>query len=184
MSEKIKRCRKCNYVDKPPVKYRIYEEFLPEEVELLVISESPPPGEKPDYLYNLQNRDRLRTLLSKVLGVSQEEVPKFLKERGIFWTVAVKCRPQSKKELREMGKNCVEVLREEINELRPNRILALGKLAEKAILEIRPKVEVNFDRHPLYMARFELEGLKRLKKYLKGEGRISSSDSQRPCRLQ
>ncbi len=159
-------------MDKPPVKYKIYEEFLPSEVSLLVISESPPPGEKPDYLYNLGHPDRLRSLLSKVLGVPEKEVPAFLKSRGIFWTVAVKCRPRSKRDLKEMERNCLEVLREEIYALKPRRILALGKVAERGIRKIEPEFPVSFDRHPLYMARFEREGLKRIKRELMGKEKI------------
>ncbi len=136
---------------------------MPKELNLLIVSESPPPGKKPDYLYNLGSRDRLRALLSKVLEVPEERVPEFLRSKGILWTVAVKCRPKRKEDLKKMEKNCLEVLRLEIEVLRPKKILALGKVAERMIRKIDPPIPVFFDRHPLYMARFEKEGLKRLK---------------------
>ena len=161
----IKNCKKCSYVDKPPCIFKIYEKFLPKRLKTLVISESPPPGAKRDYLYNLENNDRLRKVLAKAFGCKEKDVVKLLIKNNVFWTTAIKCRPLSFKNLEEMRKNCLEILKKEIEILKPKRIVVLGKrVGWKSIKELSIKnIEIKKEFHPLYLARFKKERIKKLK---------------------
>ncbi len=158
----------CEVVDKPPCIFRIYERYLPKDLRTLVVSESPPPGRKRDYIYNLSSRDRLRRVLSKVFGVNESEVINYLMSNGVFWSTAIKCRPLSKSHLKFMRSNCVYVLTEEIRVLKPRRIVALGRYAWESVNEALvkagvPNVDVVKHYHPLYLSRFLRSELPRLK---------------------
>jgi len=167
IQDKIAGCRLCSFIDKPPCIHRIYERFLPSKVRVLVVSESPPPGRKPDYLYNLGHSDRLRSVLAIVFQVEQSQVVNELVNKGIFWTTAVKCRPPSKRCIEEMRRNCTWILEEEIRELRPVKIVALGKTAWESLAEIKvEKAVIEKDYHPLYIARFKRERLGNLREKL------------------
>lgn len=148
----IKNCDLCSgmYIDKPCLTHNIYHKFMPSRLAALVVSESPPPGNKKDYLYNIFNRDNLRDVLAKILGLNNSEVVYYLVSKRIFWTTAVKCRPRDKNSIEAMRKNCVNILRFEINTLNPSLIVAFGKTAQKSIREIRPRAEVFETNHPLY----------------------------------
>lgn len=158
IQEVISKCSKCLVVDKPPCVFKIYERYLPKELITLVVSESPPPGRKQDYIYNLESRDRLRRVLGEVLGIDEGEVINYLMNHGIFWSTAVKCRPISKSYLRGMRRNCVYVLTEEIKRLRPKRIVALGRYAwesvDEALTKLNLRINVVKHYHPLYLRRF------------------------------
>lgn len=164
--EAVESCRKCVVIDKPPCIYRVYEKFLPTSIETLVVSESPPPGRKEDYIYNLGSRDRLRSVLAYILGVREDSVPEKLLNHKIFWTTAVKCRPISKSMIESMRRNCVPILELEVVSLSPKRILALGTVAWKSIEELEVKVPVEKFYHPLYLARFRRGEFWKLKKLL------------------
>lgn len=160
----IEDCNKCEIVDKPFVKYRVYEKYLPNKVETLVISESPPPGFKNDFIYNIEHFDRLRQVLSKIFNISEREIVEFLKSNGIFWTTAIKCRPKRKKNLEMMRRNCLEVLRSEIECLNPSKIIVLGKIAWKSINDLKiENVSILRHYHPLYLARFKKTRLTELR---------------------
>ena len=164
LHEAIENCHKCKFIDKPPCKFMIYHRFLPSKVKTLVISESPPPGFKDSYIYNLNCRDRLRNVLAKAFNVSESEVVGILIDHGVFWTTAIKCRPPSFRDLEFMRRNCLDILRFEIEVLKPNRILALGsRVAWKSIRDLKvASIPVIMDYHPLYIARFRRDRLKSL----------------------
>ncbi len=165
----IKNCKKCVVVDKPPSIFRIYERYVPKPLKTLVISESPPPGRKKNYIYNLGEGDRLRRVLAKVFEVPEENVIDFLMRQGIFWSTAIKCRPISKSKLEEMRRKCVEVLKLELSILKPRRVVALGKVAIKSISEVPlAGIKVIEYYHPLYVVRFRRSELTVLRKVLLG----------------
>lgn len=169
VQEVICSCKKCVVVDKPPCIYRIYDEYLPGKVRVLVVSESPPPGFKSDYIYNVSRRDRLRQVLAVVFGVPQDRVTDLLVENGVFWSTAVKCRPVSKGYIESMRRNCVDILDLEIKHLTPKKILALGVVAWKSIEELNVEgIPIVKHYHPLYLARFDRGRLPVLKRLILG----------------
>jgi uracil-DNA glycosylase len=181
LEEGIRKCNLCNYVDKPFLKQSVYS-WLPEKVRVLAIGESPPPGRKEGSLYNLQRFDRLRLSLSLILKVEPREVLQFLRRSGVFFTASVKCRPPTRKSLPEMRKNCVPRLIEEIEVLRPQKIVAMGRFASTSIGEIYkipvPReltkissarcrdLEIFFTPHPNYVFRFARELSSKIAKIL------------------
>ncbi len=163
--EALEACRKCDFIDKPFLVHGAYEWWLPGEVKLLLIAESPPPGQKPDFFYNLGAPDRLRRNLKAILGleVPDTEVPRWLRESGIFLTSAVKCRPirpggwaRDERLLRQMALNCTAILDLELRALRPKKVVVMGKVAELAsgTLGLRP---YRTFPHPNYIVRFRRE---------------------------
>jgi len=160
----IRECKKCRVTGKPFIEHRVYKQFLPSRVRVLVVSESPPPGAKEDYLYNLACRDRLRVALGKAFNVNEKKVPATLMEKRVFWTTAVKCRPPSRKHIEAMRRNCLSILEKEIRELRPQKIVALGTTAWRSISELGIKeIPVVRGYHPLYTIRFRRQELSKLK---------------------
>ena len=165
----VAECRECPYIDKPYIEHHVFELYAPQQLGVLVISESPPPGRKPDFLYNLEHSDRLRRLLAKAFSVPEQEVPRWLSSRGAFWAMAAMCRPPSKGLVKHMASRCRRVLAEIIELAKPRCIAVLGRVAEESYraissgLRYRP-ARVLVDRHPLYVARFERH---RLDSYLK-----------------
>lgn len=165
----IASCGRCKFVDKPPCLHRVYERFLSPRLVTLVISESPPPGPKPDYLYNLGGRDRLRSVLARVFGVDEREVPVFLARHGVFWTTAVKCRPPSRADVEPMRARCVSILRLELEVLRPRRVVALGRAAWRSVEEAgASRLLACKHYHPLFLARFMKRGLPELRRCVLG----------------
>lgn len=151
---RIERCDRCRgvYVDKPCIIHNIYARYMPSKPLTLVVSESPPPGFKHDYLYNISNRDRLRNVLARVFNIDSSDVIGYLFNKHVFWSTAVKCRPLSKKYIEVMRRNCREILGLEINVLKPGILVALGKIASKSFseLSLKPDFEAH---HPLYYSR-------------------------------
>ena len=163
----IASCDRCSFIDKPPCIYKVYERFLPDNVRVLVVSESPPPGYKHSYIYNLDYNDRLRRVLAKTFHVPEGKLIEYLMKNNIFWTTAVKCRPLSKKHIEYMRRNCLDILSFEINILKPEKITALGRTAWRSIDELRIKdISVRKYYHPLYLARFMGDGLEVLKSFI------------------
>ncbi len=148
---------RCNFIDKPFVEHSVYYRYS--DVNVLVLSESPPPGKKPDFLYNLGHRDRLRKTLAKFFGLSEEELIRRLINRGVLWDMAVRCRPPSRRALAEMARRCSYVTKLVIEKLKPARVVVLGSVAKNQIEEVakicsyRPR-EIVHDYHPLYVIRF------------------------------
>ncbi len=153
----ISKCNKCAFVDRPFIEYKIYRRYLPSKVKILIISESPPPGEKPDHLYNLSSRDRLRKFLLKMLKLEDEEsLIQYFLNNNIFWTNAIKCRPPSRSYIERMRRNCLEILKKEVELIRPTKIIAAGLTAQRSVRDLRlhEKFRVICTYHPLYIARF------------------------------
>lgn len=154
VAELVGGCAVCGGLSlgKPCLDHGIYTRYMPEGPLVLVVSESPPPGRKESYLYNTNVRDNLRVAIAKALSVNEAEVPELLKRRGILWSTAVKCRPVRKEYLEVMRRNCVPLLRAELELLRPVATVALGRTARASFksLGIRPDLE---DNHPLYYTR-------------------------------
>lgn len=156
----VSSCHKCPYVDKPYIKFNVYDLYENIVVNTLVISESPPPGNKESFIYNLSHSDRLRKVLSKYFGLSEEELLSKFLGLGIFWDMAIRCRPRSKRDLSLMRKNCMFITKCVIELLKPKKLILLGTIARKQYeyliryLTYKPK-EVLIEKHPLYIVRFE-----------------------------
>ncbi len=153
-------CSRCCSRGKPYLEHRVYELYAPEKLRVLVVSESPPPGATHSFLYNTSHPDRLRRLLSRVLGVEEWRVPEELRRAGVFWTTAVKCRPPNRRSLEKMADNCAVLLALEL-EAKPEKVVLLGRLAqkvyEKAVTLYTGEIvwSVYREKHPLYVQRFE-----------------------------
>jgi uracil-DNA glycosylase family 4 len=171
LSSSIEACSLCRFVDKPLVKYEAYLRWLPDEVKVLAVGESPPPGLKESSLYNTTRFDRFRECMKLVLGLRGElEVLEHLKSSGVFVTAAVKCRPFSRSDLEAMRSSCLRWLEEELKLLAPRRVVALGRTASTSLSELlglKPPrsmveggvaeamgLEVCFTPHPNYVLRF------------------------------
>ncbi len=134
--------------------------YIGKRVRTLIISESPPPGTKKDFLYNLSAKDRLRRVLSKYLGIDETELIAKLVENGVLWDMAVRCRPRDKHSINAMSKNCSYITRIVLDLLRPDILILLGRVAQQQFksieqnLSYRPHTIV-FEKHPLYVIRFE-----------------------------
>ncbi|MCX8204427.1 MAG: uracil-DNA glycosylase family protein [Candidatus Nezhaarchaeota archaeon] len=167
----IESCGACSFVDKPMVKYRAYLDWLPEEVRVLAVGESPPPGLKETVFYNTSRFDLFRRCMKLVAGVEEDvALLSLFKSSGVFVTGAVKCRPRSRKDVREMGRSCLPKLRAELKLLSPSRVVAMGRTASSSVselLSVKPPasltevtatkvegVEVVFTPHPNYVFRF------------------------------
>ncbi len=153
----LRSCRRCgaNVVERSFVVYGVYERWFPSTVRTLIVSESPPPGTKQDFLYNLGHRDRLRKTLARFWNLSENEVLDYLRRNHAFWTMAIKCRPRDRTCIKTIARNCLEILRLEIEIAKPKRIVALGTTASESVKIIAPRTEIVFERHPLYVVRFE-----------------------------
>ncbi len=165
-------CRRCRFVDQPFLLDRVYS-WLPRKVRVLAVGESPPPGRKAGSLYHLEAFDRLRLSLSLILGVRMEEVLETLRRHGVFFTAAVKCRPPDRKSIEGMRRNCVSLLRGELEALRPRRVVAMGRFASASVCELlglcppddqrtlswtrAGEREVFFTPHPNHLFRFRRE---------------------------
>lgn len=156
-------CSYCKMVDRPFVDYHVYDDWLPEQVNLLFITESPPPGQKSNFFYNLDKKDRLRMNLKNILGlnINEHEIPKWFKDVGFFLTSAIKCRPprgarsyRDEQLLKKMAKCCTYLLAKEVNFLRPKHIIAWGKIAQISAALIKLKVNHIFP-HPNHIVRFK-----------------------------
>ncbi len=159
VKEEVAKCRRCTYLSKPFIEFKVYEMYRGKDVKVLVVSESPPPGKKSDFLYNLGHRDRLRRTLSRFFGVDEKELISRLVERGVLWDMAARCRPPSRRDVAFMARNCLRITAIEIEVLKPKRIVALGSVARAQVREAlricsyAPQ-EILEDHHPLYVVRF------------------------------
>ncbi|NPA96788.1 MAG: hypothetical protein GXO32_04220 [Crenarchaeota archaeon] len=156
----VASCRRCSYVSKPYVEFGVYRMYMGRGIRVLVVSESPPPGNKSDFLYNLGHRDRLRATLAKFFGYSEEGLLEAMVDRGVFWDMAARCRPRSKRGVSSMARNCDSVAKLVLETLRPRRIVALGAVAREQVRRVLRSaslgsVEVFEDYHPLYVVRFK-----------------------------
>jgi len=185
LSSSIEACSLCRFVDKPFVKYEAYLRWLPDEVRVLAVGESPPPGLKESSLYNASRFDRFRECMKLILGLRGElEALQRLKSSGVFVTAAVKCRPFSRRDLEAMRRSCLRWLEEELELLAPRRVVALGRAASASLSELlglRPPrsvveggaaraagLEVFFAPHPNYVLRFRRDLAPTLKGLLLG----------------
>ena len=158
----LRSCGRCRVLGRPFLAHRVYELWLPSRVELLLITESPPPGRKADFFYNLSRPDRLRRNMRAILGleVPEREVPAWLREHGVFLTNAVKCRPpagergyRDERLLRQMALRCARHLALEVAILRPKHVMALGRIAGLAAEACGLELYAAFP-HPNYVVRF------------------------------
>lgn len=167
-------CSRCRIVDRPFIKYEVYERWLPDHVNVMLIAESPPPGFKDSFFYNLGGGDRLRSNLRLILGLSLSdgELLKWLKGSKVFITSAIKCRPprgakQYRDEtiLKEMARRCSSLLKMEVEALRPAHVVALGRVAALSASYAGVKIESAFP-HPNYLVRFNRGLMPRVKEVL------------------
>ncbi len=160
--EAIRSCRRCVFTGKPFLAHEVYERWLPKRVKLLLIAESPPPGRKRTFFYNLDVPDRLRRNMRAILGleVPDHGVLSWMKDSGIFLTAAIKCRPirpedkaRDERLLRHMAFCCSDILALEVKVLKPEKIMLMGRIAELAakMAGLRP---CEVFPHPNYVVRF------------------------------
>jgi len=153
----VAECRTCRYVDKPFIEHYVYHRYS--EVRVLIVSESPPPGAKKDFLYNLGHSDRLRKTLSKFFGIDEGKLLETLFRKGVLWDMAARCRPPSKRDVYAMARRCSYVTKLVVEEYKPFRIVALGRVAGEQLRSVLKSCsyvprEVVYDHHPLYVVRF------------------------------
>ncbi|MEM4699892.1 MAG: uracil-DNA glycosylase family protein [Candidatus Nezhaarchaeales archaeon] len=165
------------------VRYRAYLDWLPEEVRVLAVGESPPPGRKETTFYNTSRFDLFRRCMKLVAGVEGDaDLLALFKSSGIFVTAAVKCRPRSREGVEEMRRSCLPMLRAELRLLAPRRVVAMGRAASSSVsslLGVQPPgrlvgvsaaategVEVVFTPHPNYVFRFRRDLVPRLREAL------------------
>ena len=187
LEDLVKRCEVCSFVDKPYLKQAVYRMWLPKKVKVLIVVESPPPSRKENFFYNLSMFDRLRLSMKTILSLEDLDDREFLcllRERGVFVTNAVKCRPMDRVLIPEMRRKCVHILEREIRLLKPKRILAMGKTAVSSISEIfglrKPSsvttvkeysledIKVVIAPHPNFIFRFRREISGRIKPLIMG----------------
>ncbi len=185
LEEAVIKCQKCVVIDKPFAKHSTYSKWLPQRVETLAIGESPPPGQKTSFFYNLESFDRLRLSLKLIVGELRAEDIQLLKtlfDRGVFVTASIKCRPPNRKALPEMRKNCVWMLKKELDLLKPKRLVAMGRYAAESVRDVLgvepPKsllgvsvcridgLEVVYTPHPNYIFRFGRHLAPKVRKHL------------------
>ena len=155
----VEKCGLCRCVDKPVVKYRAYEKWLPDRVRVLAVTESPPPSTSSSFFYNLATFDRLRLSLKTILGVrdmDDYEFLRLLRDKGVFITNAVKCRPLSRREIPAMRRRCTWVLKRELELLKPERIIAMGKTASASLSEV---LNVRITEKVVYTLSYRLGGV-------------------------
>ncbi len=182
----VSSCAKCPCIDKPYAKYHAYSSWLPSKVKVLAVGESPPPGHKESFFYNLGCFDRLRQAIKYAFKIDDDrQLLQELKGIGVFITAAVKCRPPSKRHIPSMRTNCVEILRREVEILRPSRIVAMGSTALASVVELynlqKPSTIIGIYKltstpletyvlpHPLYLFRFKREFFPSLRQLLSGK---------------
>jgi len=160
--EAIAKCSRCAFIDKPFLLHDVYGTWVPRKVKLLLVAESPPPGPKEDFFYNLAVPDRLRRNMRAILGltIGEREVPAWLRGAGAFLTCAVKCRPlqggtcyRDERTIRVMALRCAGILRLELSALRPEKVIIMGKVAEAAANMIGLEPYAKFP-HPNFIIRF------------------------------
>lgn len=176
-------CELCRFVDKPLIKYEAYLRWLPDNVKVLAIGESPPPGRKEAVFYNTSRFDRFRECMKLVAGLCKDvDVLELFKSRGVFITGAVKCRPPSRDAIEAMRRNCLSKLRAELDLLSPLRVVAMGRTAASSIsnlLEVGPPrsmveggrlrvngLDVCFTPHPNYVLRFRRDLVPQLRSFI------------------
>jgi len=171
LEDLVAKCDECDFVDKPFIKYQVYTRWLPDQVKVLAIGESPPPGFKNSLFYNLESFDRFRLSMKLILGVKDDlGILELLRSKNIFITAAVKCRPVNRFKISDMRKKCEHILKMEIELLKPEKIIAMGKTAALTISRIlgvrmpesvngifvnRKDFELYFVPHPNYVFRFK-----------------------------
>lgn len=150
----IKNCSKCDklVIDKPCIRYKVYREYMPPRPIILVVSESPPPGMKRDYLYNVNHKDRLRLALAKTFNVEEAEVLEYLRDKHILWSTAIKCRPRSKDYIKSLRVSCLPILRAELELIQPAVAVTLGITAISSFKDLGIKPHY-IGYHPLYYMR-------------------------------
>jgi uracil-DNA glycosylase len=146
---KIKSCDLCksiifkgsvNVSEKPYIKYKVYEERIPNTIKCLFIAESP-PGDVNTFFYYPYTDNFLRKRLLRLLGihVDGEKGLQEFKRRGYFLIDTVECRVKKTSGgaiPREVIKNCKPILSAKIEIVRTRgakKIVVLGSTALEAL---------------------------------------------------
>jgi uracil-DNA glycosylase len=146
--DKIKECTLCarfgeliKVDDKPYLKFRVYEEWIPEGLRCLFVAESPPPE---GFFYDSRSKSQLRRNLLSLLGIEKggcEGLEEF-RRRGFLLVDAIECRVDKRgiKGRRsiptEAIRNCSLILKDKVKLARSrgaSRIVVLGSTALKAL---------------------------------------------------
>jgi uracil-DNA glycosylase len=147
--KKIESCKLCESIvfngfvdvsEKPYIKYKVYEERVPNTIKCLFIAESP-PGDVNTFFYYPCTGNFLREILLKSLGINAggEEGLREFQRRGYFLIDAIECRVKKTGKgviPLEVVKTCKTILLAKI-ELAKNRgvkkIVVLGSTALEAL---------------------------------------------------
>jgi len=150
--KKIESCKLCesivfngsvNVSEKPYIKYKVYEEHVPNTIKCLFIAESP-PGNVNRFFYNPCTYSYLREKLFESLEINAdgEDGLQEFKRRGYFLIDAIECRVKKTGESaipQEVIKNCSDFLSAKIK-LAENKgarkIVILGSTALRALIEL------------------------------------------------
>jgi len=151
--KKIESCKLCesivfngsvNVSEKPYIKYKVYEERIPNTIKCLFIAESP-PGDVNTFFYYSYTDNFLREILLKFLGINagREEGLREFQRRGYFLIDAIECRVKKTGKGTiplEVVETCKTILSAKI-ELAKNRgakkMVVLGSTALEALRMLR-----------------------------------------------
>jgi hypothetical protein len=150
--KKIESCKLCesimfngfvNVSEKPYIKYKVYEERVPNTIKCLFIAESP-PGDVNTFFYYPYTDNFLRKRLLRFLGIHAdgEDGLREFKRRGYFLIDVVECRVNKVGKgtiPREVINNCLKFLSAKIELARTRgakKIVILGSTAIQALKEL------------------------------------------------
>ena len=150
MKEFIKRIEGCNlceaaqYKDlvnaksKPYLEFKVYEEWVPEEVKCLFIGESPPG--RGVFFYDHRVEGTLRRNIFSLLEIDKSNYEGLceFRRRGLLLTDALKCRVKKKGKIpKGVIENCLGIFKHEIELLAKSRnvrkLVVLGRTALEAL---------------------------------------------------
>jgi uncharacterized phage protein (TIGR02220 family) len=143
ISDKLQLCDQCRRfegkiaIDKPYLRFQVEKKWRPSHVKVLFVAESP-PWDKERYFYKQDmtgNGTNLQKELFRYLNLTSLEE---FKARGYYLIDAIKCRLNKRNGKEQVPKTvlaaCAETfLLDEIEELKPTTIFALGNSAKKAL---------------------------------------------------
>lgn len=140
---------KCMLIDRPfPFElFKVYDDWLPDPVRLLLLAESPPFSDYPEnYFYNTDYCGNLRSEVFSLFGIhatkEEDKLSDFMgDERGYLLIDTVMCAFNTAVKNIPIGLaeySGREIIKQEIEHLRPPCILALGRRALCGLKSFEP----------------------------------------------
>jgi hypothetical protein len=148
ISSKLQLCDRCRgfegkiAIDKPYLRFQVEEKWLPNQVTVLFVAESP-PWDKERYFYKQDmtgNGTNLQKELFRYLNLCSLEE---FKARGYYLIDSIKCRLNKRGGKEHVPHQVLTAcagtfLLAEIKELKPQTIFVLGNSAKKALQTLPP----------------------------------------------